>query len=61
MLKVAKDMVAKDMAAKDMAGTSVWLNHDERRRAKGQLIGRIRGRGEARRSVERCADPKAPS
>jgi hypothetical protein len=47
MLKVAKDMVAKDMAAKDMAGTSVWLNHDERRRAKGQLIGRIRGRGEA--------------
>src|SRR5580704_761855 len=42
MLKVAKDMVAKDMA-----GPSVWLNHDERRRAMGQLIGRIRGRGEA--------------
>ena len=27
--------------AKDMAGTSVWLNHDERRRAMGQLIGRL--------------------
>jgi hypothetical protein len=34
--------------AKDMTGTSVLLNHDERRRAMGQLIGRIRGQREAR-------------
>jgi hypothetical protein len=47
--------------AKDMVGTSVWLNHDERRRAMGQLIRRIRGPGEARRPAERSADPKAPS
>jgi hypothetical protein len=44
-----------------MAGTSVWLNHDERRRATGQLIGHIKGPGEARHPAERSTGPEAPS
>jgi hypothetical protein len=44
---------------KDMAGTSLWLNHDERGRATGQLIGHIKGQGEA--PAEFSTGPEAPS